>query len=140
MLDGDDVRQHLSRDLGFSKADRDENISRIGYVAQLLVQQQVIVLVAAISPYRDARARVRERIGSFIEVYVDASLETCIQRDPRHLYARALRGELPHFTGIDDPYEAPLHPDIACNTELESCAESTARVLAAIRSRIQRID
>jgi len=133
VLDADEVRQNLSRDLGFSKEDRDENISRIGYVADLLVRQQVTVLVAAISPYREARLKVRERIGSFLEVYVNASLATCIERDPKKLYARALRGELPYFTGIEDPYEPPLNPDVECRTELESCEESVAKVLAAIR-------
>lgn len=133
VLDGDDVRRHLSRDLGFSKADRDENVFRIGYVAQLLVQQNIIVLVAAISPYREARSRVRERIGSFLEVYVNASLATCIQRDPKGLYVRALLGQLPHFTGIEDPYEPPIEPDLECNTEDESCDESMTKVLAAIR-------
>jgi adenylylsulfate kinase len=134
------VRQHLSHNLGFSKRDRDENIRRIGYVAQLLVQQQVIVLVAAISPYRAARACVREEIGNFLEVYVNASLETCIQRDPKQLYARALRGELSHFTGIDDPYEAPFKPDVECRTEQESCSESAAKVLAAIVSMMRTLD
>ncbi len=133
ILDGDEVRQHLSRDLGYSKADRDENVSRIGYVAQLLVEQEVVVLVAAISPYREARRAVRERIGSFLEVYVNASLATCIERDPKKLYARALRGELRHFTGIEDPYEPPEEPDVECNTELETREESVMKVLAAIR-------
>jgi adenylylsulfate kinase len=133
VLDGDEIRQHLSRDLGFSKADRDENVMRIGYVAQLLVQQNVTVLVAAISPYREARLQVKERIGSFLEVYVNASLAACMGRDPKRLYARALLGELRYFTGIEDPYEPPLEPDVECNTEEESCDESMNKVLAAIR-------
>ena len=133
VLDADDVRKRLGKDLGFSKADRDENVARIGYVAQLLVEQNVIVLVAAISPYREARWRVRRQIGSFLEVYVNASLATCIQRDPKRLYARALMGELRYFTGIEDPYEPPLEPDVECNTETESCFESMSKVLATIR-------
>ena len=135
-LDGDEVRKHLSPSLGFDKKDRDENIRRIAYVAQLLVRQQVIVLVAAISPYRAARACAREEIGNFLEVYVNASLETCIQRDPKQLYARALRGELSHFTGIDDAYEVPLKPDVECKTDQESCAESASKVFTAILSRL----
>ena len=133
VLDADEVRQFLSRDLGYSKADRDENVRRIGYVAELLVQQDIIVLVAAISPYREARMLVRERIGSFLEVYVNASLATCIKRDPKQLYARALRGELRYFTGIEDPYEPPLEPDVECNTEIETLSESMDKVLDAIR-------
>jgi adenylylsulfate kinase len=133
ILDGDEIRQQLSRDLGFSKTDRDENVRRIGFVAEMLVRQNVIVLVAAISPYREARSDVRERIGSFLEVYVNASLATCIDRDPTRLYARALLGELRYVTGIEDPYEPPLQPDLECNTDEESCEESKTKVLAAIR-------
>jgi adenylylsulfate kinase len=133
VLDADEIRYHLSADLGFSKADRDENIRRIGEVAHHLVQQNLLVLIAAISPYREARERVRNKIGSFLEVYVNASLAACIERDPKGLYARALRGELNYFTGIEDPYEPPLEPDVECNTEAETCAESMAKVLAAIR-------
>jgi adenylylsulfate kinase len=133
VLDADEIRQHLSADLGFSKEDRDENVRRIGEVAHLLVQQNFLVLIAAISPYREARERVRNRIGSFLEVYVNASLAACIERDPKKLYARALRGELKYFTGIEHPYEPPLEPDVECNTELESREESAAKVFAAIR-------
>ena len=110
VLDGDEIRTHpSSSDLGYSKSDRDENVHRIGCAAQRLVEQGAIVLVAAISPYREARSRVREQIGNFLEVYVNASLATCIQRDPKLLYARALKGELEHFTGIGSPYEPPLN-------------------------------
>jgi adenylylsulfate kinase len=137
VLDGDEIRQRLNFDLGFSKADRDESIMRIGSMVQPLVQEGVIVLVAAISPYRDARMRVRERVGSFLEVYVNASLETCIKRDPKGLYARALLGELRHFTGTEDPYEPPLAPDVECNTDQETCPESIAKVLAAIVETLQ---
>jgi bifunctional enzyme CysN/CysC len=131
-LDGDIVRQHLSKDLGFSKHDRDENIRRIGFVAELLTRNGVIVLVSAISPYRAVRDEVRRRIGHFLEVYVNAPLATCEQRDVKGLYRRARAGELHHFTGLDDPYEPPEAPDIECHTERETLAESTARVLEAI--------
>jgi adenylylsulfate kinase len=132
VLDGDVLRQTLCRDLGFTKADRDENIRRIGGLARALVQRGYVVLVAAISPYREARRAAQHRIGNFIEVYVDASLSACIRRDPKQLYARALAGKLRHFTGIDDPYEPPLHPYVHCKTEEETSADSAAKVLAAI--------
>jgi adenylylsulfate kinase len=133
VLDADEIRQGVNGDLGFSKADRDENIRRLGETARLLVQQNFVVLVAAISPYCDAREQVRRQIGSFLEVHVNASLATCMVRDPKGLYARALRGEIRYFTGIDNPYEPPLHPDVECNTDAESCEESVEKVLAAIR-------
>lgn len=138
VLDADDLRQGLCRDLGFTKADRDENVARIGSIANALVQQNCIVLVAAISPYQDARAEVRARIGSFLEVHVDAPLALCICRDPKGLYARALRAELPNFTGIDDPYEPPVAPDVHCETGREALNESKAKVLAAIEEALHR--
>jgi adenylylsulfate kinase len=139
VLDSDEIRQHLNRDLGYSKADRDKNVLRLGGLARTLVRQGAVVLVAAISPYREARSRVREDIGSILEVYVNAPVETCIQRDPKRLYARALAGEIRSFTGIDDPYEPPLEPDVQCNTEVESCEESMRKVLAAIRNARQGV-
>jgi adenylylsulfate kinase len=132
VLDGEDIRQHLNRDLGFSKEDRNENVFRIGCLTRSLVQEGVIVLVAAIAPYREARFWARQHIGGFLEVYVNAPLEACIQRDPKGLYARALAGEIRHFTGIDDPYEPPIEPDVECNTDRETCEDSTAKVLAAV--------
>lgn len=132
VLDGDVLRQTLCRDLGFSKEDRDENIRRIGSLARALTHRGYIVLVAAISPYREVRRQAQQRIGNSMEVYVDASLAACIRRDPKQLYARALAGELRHFTGIDDPYEPPLYPDVHCKTEEETSADSAAKVLAAI--------
>jgi len=132
VLDGDHMRKTLCCDLGFSKADRDENILRIGWLARLLVDRGYIVLVAAISPYQETRLAVRRRIGRYIEVYVDASLSTCIQRDPKRLYARALAGKLPGFTGIEAPYEPPMFPDVRCDTESETCSESVAKVFNAI--------
>jgi bifunctional enzyme CysN/CysC len=131
-LDGDQVRQHLNRGLGFSKEDRDENVRRIGFVAELLARNGVIALVSAISPYRSIRDEIRQRIGNFIEVYVHAPLEVCESRDLKGIYRRARAGEMHGVTGIDDPYEAPLAPEIECHTDRETPAESAKRVLDAI--------
>jgi adenylyl-sulfate kinase len=138
LLDGDEVRLHLSRGLGFSKEDRDENIRRIGFVAELLARQGVIVLVSAISPYREARNEVRSRIAKFLEVYVNAPLRICEERDVKGLYRKARRGALSHFTGIDDPYEPPIDPDIECRTDLETVADCTDRLVAHIESLVLR--
>jgi adenylylsulfate kinase len=129
ILDGDVVRQNLTKGLGFSKADRDENIRRIGFVAHLLTKNGVIVLVSAISPYREIREEVRQRIGNFVEVYVNAPLEICEARDVKGLYKRARSGEIKGFTGIDDPYESPLNPDVECRSDKETLSESVAKVL-----------
>jgi adenylylsulfate kinase len=129
VLDGDIVRENLTKGLGFSKADRDENIRRIGFVSHLLSRNGVIVLVSAISPYREVRDEVRARIGNFIEVYANASLEVCEERDVKGLYKRARAGELKQFTGIDDPYEPPLHPEVECKTDCETLEESVGKVL-----------
>jgi adenylylsulfate kinase len=134
-LDGDIVRQNLTKGLGFSKADRDENIRRIGFVAHLLSRNGVVVLVSAISPYRDIRDEVRRRIGDFVEVYVNAPLETCEGRDVKGLYLKARAGEIKGFTGIDDPYEAPLRPEVECRTDRETVSESVAKVLEALEGR-----
>ena len=133
ILDGDVVRQNLTKGLGFSKEDRDENILRVGFVAGLLTRNQVTVLVSAISPYEEIRQEVRERIGNFVEVYVNAPLAVCEQRDVKGLYKKARSGEIKNFTGIDDPYEAPLNPDVECRTDLESLEESVSKVLAKLR-------
>jgi adenylylsulfate kinase len=127
------VRQNLTKGLGFSKEDRDENIRRVGFVAGLLTRNQVIVLVSAISPYQEIRQEVRERIGNFVEVYVNAPLEVCEQRDVKGLYKKARAGEIKNFTGIDDPYEPPLNPEVECRTDLESLEESVSKVLAKLR-------
>lgn len=137
MLDGDVVRQHLSRDLGFSKCDRDENIRRIGFLAQLLTKNGVVVLVSAISPYREVRNEVRESVGRFLEVYVNAPLEVCETRDPKGLYKRARAGEFRSFTGIDDPYEPPIVPDLECRTDLETVKESLDKVVGAVMQAIR---
>ena len=129
VLDGDEVRQNLSKGLGFSREDRDTNIRRIGYVAKLLTRNGVAVITAAISPYRAIRDEVREDIGAFIEVYVKASLDECIRRDTKGLYRRALAGELPQFTGVSDPYEEPVSPELVIDTERERVGESAARVI-----------
>lgn len=131
ILDGDVVRQHLSRELGFTKADRDENVRRIGFVAQLLTRNGVVVLVSAISPYRAIRDEIRASVGSFIEVFANAPLDVCERRDPKGLYGKARAGQFSGFTGIDDPYEAPLAPEIECKTDMESIKESVDKVVAA---------
>jgi adenylyl-sulfate kinase len=136
LLDGDEVRQRLSKGLGFTKEDRDENIRRIGYVAELLTRNGVITLVSAISPYRAVREEVRQRIGDFMEIYVNAPLDICEQRDVKGLYRKARAGEIHAFTGIDDPYEAPLSPDIECHTDHETLEESVEKVLRQIESRL----
>lgn len=129
VLDGDVVRENLTKGLGFSKADRDENIRRIGFVSQLLTRNGVVVLVAAISPYREMRDEVRGRIGDFVEVYVNAPLEVCEARDVKGLYKKARAGEIKQFTGINDPYEPPINPEIECRTDLETRDDSAANVL-----------
>ncbi|MEQ9670693.1 adenylyl-sulfate kinase [Coleofasciculus sp. G2-EDA-02] len=129
VLDGDIVRQNLTKGLGFSKEDRDENIRRIGFVSHLLTRNGVVVLVSAISPYREIREEVRQKIGDFLEVYVNAPLATCEERDVKGLYKRARAGEIIGFTGIDDPYEPPLNPEVECRTDQEELSESVAKVL-----------
>lgn len=129
ILDGDIVRQNLTKGLGFSKEDRDENIRRIGFVSHLLTRNGVIVLVSAISPYRAIREEVRQKIGDFVEVFVNAPLTVCEGRDVKGLYKRARAGEIKGFTGIDDPYEPPENPEVECRTDLEELSESVAKVL-----------
>ncbi len=128
ILDGDIVRENLTKGLGFSKADRDENIRRIGFVSNLLTRNGVIVLVSAISPYREIREEVKQKIGDFVEVYVNAPLAVCEDRDVKGLYKRARAGEIKNFTGISDPYEAPENPTIECRTDLEELEESVAKI------------
>lgn len=129
ILDGDIVRENLTKGLGFSKADRDENIRRIGFVSHLLTRNGVIVLVSAISPYREIREEVRNKIGDFVEIFVNAPLAVCEKRDVKGLYQRARAGEIKQFTGIDDPYEPPLHPEVECRTDKEELSESLAKVI-----------
>ncbi|WPB73280.1 adenylyl-sulfate kinase [Archangium violaceum] len=139
VLDGDEIRTFLSRGLGFTRPDREENIRRIGYVARILARHRVAVISAAISPYRDSRDEVR-RLASeegipFIEVYARASLDALVRRDVKGLYKRALAGEIPHFTGISDPYEAPESPEVMVHTDSETVEASVERVLATLRER-----
>lgn len=138
VLDGDDLRENLCRDLTFSKADRDTNIRRVGYVAGLLAQHGVIVLVAAISPYRNARNEVRKSVKHFVEVYVNTPLEACEKRDVKGLYKKVRAGQITGFTGIDDPYEPPLDPEVECNTVHESVAESVAKIMSYLINRDRR--
>jgi bifunctional enzyme CysN/CysC len=129
VLDGDTVRTHLCKGLGFTEADRNENVRRIGFVADLLTKNGIIAIVSAISPYRAVRDEQRTRIGSFIEIYVNAPLAVCEKRDVKGLYSKARAGLLRGFTGIDDPYEPPLNPEIECHTDHETLAESVSKVL-----------
>nr|ADN14186.1 adenylylsulfate kinase [Gloeothece verrucosa PCC 7822] len=128
VLDGDVVRTNLTKGLGFSKEDRDENIRRIGFVANLLTRHGVFVLVSAISPYREIREQVKEKIGDFVEVFVNAPLTVCESRDVKGLYKRARAGEIKSFTGIDDPYEPPLNPEVECRTDIEDLEESVNKI------------
>jgi adenylylsulfate kinase len=137
-LDGDLVRRELTRDLGFSKEDRYENVRRISCAAEILARQGAIVLVSAISPYRESRDRARAGIGvGFIEVYVNAPIEVCEQRDPKGLYKRAHAGLIQHFTGVDDPYEPPSRPDLECLTAVETVDQSVRKVLDYIEARLR---
>lgn len=129
VLDGDVVRENLSKGLGFSKEDRDTNIRRIAFVAHLLQRNGVFVLTAAISPYRSVRDEARSMIKDFVEVYAEAPLEVCEERDVKGLYAKARAGQIKGFTGIDDPYEAPLAAEVVCATDKESVEQSAAKVI-----------
>jgi len=132
-LDGDILRQSLTRDLGFSKEDRDENISLVTFVAKLLTRNDVFVLTSFISPYRDVRARSRQEIGRFLEVYTKCSLEECMRRDVKGMYKKAMEGKIKEFTGVSDPYEEPVDPEILLETDKETLEESAAKVLAKMR-------
>ena len=132
LLDGDEVRTHLSKGLGFSKEDRDINVHRLGFVSQLLARNDVIAIVAAISPYRETRDQVRAKIENFVEIYVHCPIEVLAARDVKGLYKRALAGEIANFTGVNDPYEAPLNPEINVDSSTETLEESEARVWARL--------
>jgi adenylylsulfate kinase len=137
ILDGDRIRQTLTTNLGFSPEDRAENIRQIGKIAHKLTLEGSIVLVAAIAPYRYLRDGLRGQIGAFVEVYVNAPLAICETRDPKGLYRRARAGEIEQFTGIDDPYEAPLNPELVCYTDRESievCVDKVINYLIEIRA------
>lgn len=132
VLDGDIVRTHLSRGLGFSREDRDLNVARIAFVAHLLARNGVVVVVAAISPFKQAREDARKTIGDFVEVHVAPPIETCIQRDTKGLYGKALAGELGSFTGISDPYEPPDAPEVHLDTSNVDLRACVARVKAKL--------
>jgi adenylylsulfate kinase len=137
-LDGDTVRTRLSKGLGFSKEDRDLNIERIGWVASRLTRHGAVVLASAISPYRDVRARAREMVeqfGSFVEVFVDVSVEEASRRDLKGLYAKAMQGEIQNFTGVNDPYEKPVNPEIRIDADAQSPEESARQILAYLEER-----
>jgi adenylylsulfate kinase len=135
VLDGDEVRRGLSRDLGLSKEDREEHARRVSYVAKVLARNGVVAIVALISPYRKSRAEAREMIGPdrFVEVYVRAPLSVCEKRDPKGLYAKARRGEINNMTGIQHPYEEPLEPDLVIDTAEESPGKSNYELVSGLR-------
>jgi adenylyl-sulfate kinase len=135
ILDGDEVRTNLSKGLGFSKEDRDTNIRRIGYVCKLLARNGVIAISAAISPYRSVRDEVRKMHERFFEVYVECPLDTLVERDVKGLYKKALAGEIKNFTGVNDPYEAPLAAELVVNSSTQSREESLASLLATLESK-----
>jgi adenylyl-sulfate kinase len=134
-LDGDTVREGLTRDLGFSKEDRDKNIERVTYVAKLLSRNGVGVIASFISPYREARDKARRETTNFIEVFVNAPLQVCIERDVKGMYARAIKGEIQQFTGISDPYEEPVNPELIIYTADQSVEDSVNEILAYLASR-----
>ena len=130
VLDGDVVRTNLSKGLGFSKEDRDTNIRRIGWVCEVLTRNGVVAIAAAISPYRAIRDEIRGKVGRFVEVYVEAPISVLADRDVKGLYKKALAGEIKNFTGVDDPYEAPLNPEVVCHSDgSETPEESAAKIL-----------
>jgi adenylylsulfate kinase len=129
LLDGDVVREHLSSDLGFSKEDRQKNIERVAFLANLLSRNGIIVLASFISPYQKTRDYCRDHIDSFIEVYVKCSIDECIRRDVKGLYQKALKGEIKQFTGISDPFEEPISPEVTVETETETIEESANKVM-----------
>lgn len=132
ILDGDVVRTNLSKGLGFSKEDRDTNIRRIGWVCEVLSRNGVVAIAAAISPYREVRDELRSKIASFVEIYVEAPIEVLVERDVKGLYKKALAGEIKNFTGVSDPYEPPLNPEIVCNSAIETVEQSRAKILSRL--------
>ena len=132
VLDGDIVRTHLSKGLGFSREDRDTNIKRIAFVSSLLTRNGVVCITAAIAPYREAREWARKEIGNFVEVYVKCPIEVCRQRDVKNLYKLVDEGKLKNFTGVDDPYEEPEHPELVVETDKETVEESVAHIFARL--------
>lgn len=138
VLDGDEVRTHLSKGLGFSKEDRDTNIRRIGWVAKTLSKHGVVAITAAISPYRDVRDEVRQSVekagAGFVEIYVHCPIDVLAERDVKGLYKKAIAGEIKHFTGVSDPYEPPLNPDVTVDSSKEPIADSVKKIVAKLKS------
>jgi len=134
LLDGDVVRTHLSKGLGFSREGRDENIRRIGFVCELLSRNGVIVIAAVISPYREARDTVRARIPNFVEIFMECPMDVLVERDVKGLYKKALAGEIEHFTGVSDPYEAPASPELTIHSSQETPQQSVDRVWLTLKS------
>ncbi|MFH1102076.1 MAG: adenylyl-sulfate kinase [Methanobacteriota archaeon] len=134
-LDGDIVRKDLTSDLGFSKKDRDENIKRVTFVAKLLTRNGVIVLATFVSPYRERRERTREEISEFAEIYMRCPVEVCMSRDVKGMYKLAQAGEIKDFTGVDDVYEEPVHPEVVLDTDKETVEQSVGKVLTWLRHR-----
>lgn len=132
VLDGDVVRTHLSKGLGFSREDRDTNIKRIAFVCNLLTRNGVVTIAAAISPYREARDWARSEIGNFVEVFVKCPLDVCRQRDVKGLYKQVEEGRIKGFTGVDDPYEEPEHPELVIDTDRETVEESVSRIFTRL--------
>jgi len=134
-LDGDLIRANFSQELGFSKRDRDINVRRLGFICHLLNKNDVVSVVAAISPYSEVREDNRRLLANYVEVFCDCSLDALVRRDPKGLYKRALAGEIPNFTGVSDPYEAPQDPELHLHTDQEGAEESFARIMTELRSR-----
>lgn len=133
VLDGDVVRTHLTKGLGFSREDRDENVRRVGWICELLARNDVVAIAAVISPYRAVRDEIRGRIGRFVEVYMEAPLEVLAARDVKGLYRQAMAGEIEQFTGVSDPYEPPLTPEVTCHSDgRETPDESAQKVIATL--------
>src|SRR2546422_9222942 len=135
VLDGDEVRERLNKGLGFSKEDRDENVRRVASVARLLTEAAAVVIGAAISPYRAARDAARAEIGRFAEIHVSCPIEECIRRDVKGLYKKALAGQIEHFTGVSDPYEPPLRPEVIVESDRETPSKSLGRILDVLHTR-----
>lgn len=135
VLDGDVIREYISKGLGFSREDRFENIKRVSFVAKLLTRNDVITIVAVISPYREMREMAKKMIGeeNFLEVFVNAPVEVCKKRDVKGMYKKAEQGIIKNFTGIDDPYEPPENPDVRCDTHIETIEESVSKILSALK-------
>lgn len=134
VLDGDEVRQRLTKDLGFTKEDRNDNVRRIAYLAKLLTRNGVITIVAAIAPYSAIRAEVRNEIGAFLEIYVKCDISVCIERDVKGLYKLALKGDILNFTGISDPYEPPQTPEVIVETDKETPDQSISKIMEVFKA------